>query len=176
LFGDGGGEFDPDGRRLIVVAEKPGGGLAALPPRVTLRELNDHNARAVCELKLAPGQDTYVAPASYTLAEAQFDPHAWVRAIYADEAPVGVLAVHEEPEAAKYFLVRLLIGAQYQGQGFGRAAVGLVAERVRGLPGARRLETSCVPGPDSPTAFYRRLGFEDTGVVWHDENVLALAL
>jgi len=176
LFGDGGAEFDPEGRRLIVVAQRSDGTKSAVRPRMTLREVSDDNGRAVCELKLAPGQDTYVAPASYTLVEGGHDPQAWIRAIYADETPVGVLALHAEPEAEKYFLVRLMIGAQHQGQGFGSAAVGLVAEYVRGLPGARRLETSCVPGPDSPTGFYRRLGFEDTGVVWHGENVLALAL
>ncbi len=173
LFGDGGEEFEPEGRRLIAVAEKGG---HASRPGVTLREVNDENAHALCGLKLAPGQEKYVAPAAYTLAEAQFDRRAWIRAIYADETPVGLLALLVDADPPRYFLVRLMIGAQHQGQGLGRAAMELLTEHVRKQPGAARLETSCVPGPDSPIGFYRSLGFEDTGVVEHDENVLALAL
>jgi diamine N-acetyltransferase len=69
-----------------------------------------------------------------------------------------------------------MIGAEHQGRGYGRAAVALVVDHVRSLPGARELRTSCVPGPESPLGFYGSLGFRDTGRVEHDETVLALYL
>jgi SAM-dependent methyltransferase len=173
LFGHGGEPFQAEGRRLIAVAQR---GPGPRRRRVTLREVNDENARAVCELKLAPGQETYVAPSAYTLAEAAADPRAWVRAIYADDAPVGVLCLLVDAAAPRYFLVRMMIGAEHQGRGFGREAVRMLTEHVRSLPGARTLETSCVPGPASPIGFYRRLGFADTGRVENAENLLALTL
>jgi SAM-dependent methyltransferase len=176
LLGDGGAPFDPDGRRLIAIARKPGDGVFPERPPVSLRELDAGNVRAVCELKLAPGQDTYVAPSAYTLAEAQFEPNAWLRAIYAGEEPVGVVAMIADTETARYLLVRLMIAAQHQNRGFGREAVRLLAEHVRTLPGARELETSCVPGPASPIGFYRGLGFEPTGKIHEGEELLRIEL
>jgi diamine N-acetyltransferase len=110
------------------------------------------------------------------LAECGFDPRAWVRAIYADEEAIGLLALIADTDTPRYVLARLMIGAEHQGRGSGREAVGLLTEYVRTLPGARELETSCIPGPESPAGFYRAVGFEDTGRVWHGEDVLRLGL
>ena len=173
LFGRAGGPFVPAGPRLIAVARRVPEGPA---PRVSLREVDAGNVRAVCELELAPGQQTYVAPSAYTLAEAAYDPQAWVRAIYADGDLAGLVAMIADTETPRYFLVRLMIDAARQHEGLGRAAVGLLAEHVRNLPGATHLETSCVPGPGGPLGFYAALVFEDTGRVEHGETVLRLAL
>jgi SAM-dependent methyltransferase/RimJ/RimL family protein N-acetyltransferase len=176
LLGDDGSPFDPDSRRLIAVAQKRGGGGSIEPPRLSLREVDATNVRAVCDLKLAPGQRTYVAPSAYTIAESQFYPDAWVRAIYAGDEPVGVLAMDADTRTPRYMLVRLMIAAQHQDRGFGRAALERVVEHVRTLPEASELETSCVPGPAGPIGFYRAFGFEETGRVEHGETLLRLEL
>jgi SAM-dependent methyltransferase len=176
LLGDDGSPFDADSRRLIAVAQKTDGGTATDAPRVSLREIDAENVRAVCDLELAPGQRTYVAPSAYTLAEAHLYPNAWVRAVYAGDEPVGVLALLADTEAPRYALVRLMIAAQHQHRGFGRAALELLVEHVRALPGAHELETSCVPGPASPIGFYRAFGFEETGRIEEGETVLRLEL
>ena len=177
LFGEGGAPFRVDSRRLIAVAHKPRVGAAPIrPPRVTLREIDEDNVTAICELKVAPAQERYVAPSAYTIAEGSRDPNAWVRAIYADDEPVGVLGFVADADTNDYFLARLMIAAEHQGLGYGRAAIELLLEHVRTLPGARQLETSCVPGADGPFEFYRGLGFEPTGDVQHGEDVLRLVL
>lgn len=176
LRGDGGAPFQPDARRLIAIARRPGPGVAREQPAVSLREVDAANVRAVCDLELAPGQRTYVAPAAYTLAEAQLEAHAWVRAIYAGGELVGLLALVADIEAKSYWLARMMIGAQHQHGGFGRAAIALVVDHVRSLPGANELGTSCVPGPESPKEFYLRMGFEPTGKMEHGEEVLRLRL
>jgi diamine N-acetyltransferase len=173
LFGHDGERFEADGRRLIALAQK---GPKPEPQAAALREVDNDNVRAICELKLAPGQERYVAPSAYTLAEAAADPRAWVRAIYSGEEPVGLLCLLTETAPSRYFLVRFMIGAEHQGRGLGRGAIALLVAHVRGMRGATQLETSCVPGPESPAGFYRRLGFENTGRVEHGENVLALTL
>ena len=176
LRGDGGATFDPDSRRLIAIAQRPGPGVAPERPVVSLREVDAANVRAVCELELAPGQSTYVAPAAYTLAEAQHDERAWVRVIYAGGEVVGLLALIADTDPPSYWLARLLVGAQHQHRGFGRAAIALLVEHVRSLPGARELETSCVPGLATPKGFYIGLGFEPTGEVRGGEELLTLKL
>jgi hypothetical protein len=54
--------------------------------------------------------------------------------------------------------------------------MALLVEHVRTLPGARELQTSCVPDDDGPLDFYRGLGFEQTGDVYAGELVLRLTL
>lgn len=64
----------------------------------------------------------------------------------------------------------------YQGRGFGRRAVELVIEHVRTRPGAKELLLSHGRTHISPERFYKRLGFEHTGEMMHDEYVMRLAL
>jgi SAM-dependent methyltransferase len=174
LFGDGGSAFGPGSRRLIAVAHR--GGSPSERPRVSLREIDAENVRAVCDLRVAPGQETHVAPNGVTIAESAYEPNAWLRAIYAGDAPAGLLALVADTEAHDYWMARLMIAGQYQGRGYGRDAIALLVEHVRSLPGASQLETSCVPDPDGPLGFYRGLGFEQTGEVREGELVLRLSL
>lgn len=52
----------------------------------------------------------------------------------------------------------------------------LVIDHVRGLPGAKELLTSYVPGEGNPSPFYYKLGFEETGEIEDVEKVLRLEL
>ena len=133
--------------------------------------MDQWNVRAVCELKLASGQDTYVAPAAYTVAEAAYEPDGWLRAIYLGDQPVGVLYAEGDK------LVRLMVDSDHQRRGIGRAAIPLVADELRRARGLSQLYTSYVDGPADPRGFYLSLGFEDTGRRDDDgERVLALTL
>jgi diamine N-acetyltransferase len=76
----------------------------------------------------------------------------------------------------RYFLWRLLIDAGHQGRGYGRAAMSMVIDQLRGRPGADELITSVHPGPGSPAPFYRALGFEPTGDWLEDEELYRLPL
>ena len=67
-----------------------------------------------------------------------------------------------DPHGRTYWLWRLMISANRQQEGLGRAAVELVAAEVR-RRGGLDLYTSWVAAPDGPAGFYRSLGFEVTG-------------
>jgi diamine N-acetyltransferase len=103
------------------------------------------------------------------VAEGHYEPGALLRAIYADDQPVGVLLV--EVETGTPYLVRFMIGAAHQRDGVGRRAVELLLDELR-AGGWRTLETSHVPGDDGPGEFWRRCGFRPTGRVLHGEPVL----
>ncbi|MGZ4250143.1 MAG: GNAT family N-acetyltransferase [Solirubrobacteraceae bacterium] len=173
LFGDGGGAFEPDSRRLLAVAHK---GEPIARPRITLREVDQQNVRDVCDLKVAASQETHVAPNGVTIAESAYERNAWLRAIYAEDQPVGLLGLVADTATPEYWLARFMIAGAHQGRGYGRDAMALLVEHVRGLPGARELQTSCVPDEDGPLDFYRGLGFEQTGDVHAGELVLRLSL
>jgi diamine N-acetyltransferase len=129
-------------------------------------------------------QERFVGTVAGALEDAEEIPEAnpWFRAVYAGDDPVGfvMLSWNVPPQPPRiigpWFLWKLLIDERYQGRGYGRDVVRLIAELVRAC-GATELLTSCVPAADGPEAFYRRLGFVPTGEL--DENgevVLALTL
>lgn len=144
---------------------------------ISLREITKDTLRPILDLNVGEDQTHFVAPNSVSIAEAHFEPdHAWFRAIYADETPIGFVMMYDEPEAPKYYLWRFMIDSRYQGLGFGKQAMAVLIDHVRSRPNAAQLLVSCVPGEGSPCPFYVRLGFEYTGEVVHGEKVLRLDL
>lgn len=145
---------------------------------VSLREVTSETVRDICRLSntLTSPQNHMVAPNAVSIAEAHFEPHAWFRAIYAGETPVGFIMLYDDPEEPVYFLWRLMVAAPHQGKGFGRKAVELLIDRVKARPGATELVVSCHEGDDGPEGFYRKLGFRRNGKMYDDEVGLSLAL
>jgi len=140
---------------------------------VSLRAVTRENVRAVCELRLAGGQERLVAPAAFTIAEGHYEPGAVLRAIYTGDQPAGVLLV--EVETGTPYLVRFMVDAAHQGRGVGRPAVELLTGELR-ADGWTQLETSFVPVPDGAEGFWRRCGFADSGRTRHGEPVFVRAL
>ncbi len=145
--------------------------------QVSLREVTRETAREIMRLDVSPDQKRFVAPNSVSIAQAYFDrDHAWFRAIYAGEVPVGFVMLYDDPEEPKYFLWRLMIDARYQGHGYGWRALELLTEHVRSRPMAHFLFTSCVPVEGGPGPFYEKFGFRYTGEEDEGERVMKLDL
>jgi diamine N-acetyltransferase len=81
-----------------------------------------------------------------------------------------------DTETPTYYLWRFMIGADYQGRGYGRAAIAAIVAHVRSLPGATELLVSWVPAEGGPEPFYLGLGFVPTGKVEDGEVEGRLAL
>ena len=168
----------------VLLARYTRGEKAPEPPEpgpnaeVTLREVTAETVREICRLSdtLTPPKKYMVAPNAVSIAEAYFDKHAWFRAIYADETPVGFLMLYDDPEEQEYFLWRLMVAGPHHSKGFGRQAIELLVDYVKSRPGAKILETSCGEGPGSPEGFYRKLGFERNGKMLGHEVGLSLEL
>jgi diamine N-acetyltransferase len=140
---------------------------------IALKEITKENLREILKLKVASEQERFVAPNSVSIAQAYFDRDvAWFRAIYADDAPVGFVMLHDEPAARKYYLWRFMVDHRYQKHGYGAQALRQVIEYVRQRPGASELLTSVVPGEGSPGSFYEKLGFAYTGDMDEGERVM----
>lgn len=146
---------------------------------VELTEITAENLGFVYHLVVGPGQEEFVAPNPWSLAQAYAERHiAWPRAVVADGQVVGFIMLQFDPDdddGQPFQLWRLMIGADHQGKGHGRTAVSLGVEECR-RRGATELFTSWALGDGGPEAFYLGLGFEPTGEWDDDEKVARLAL
>jgi diamine N-acetyltransferase len=144
---------------------------------VRLEPVTPENVRAVCDLRVAPAQEAFVAPNAISLAEAYVYPQAWCRAVHAGDELVGFVMLHDTTDDPGYMLWRLMIDARFQGRGHGRQVVQAVIEHVRTRPGATELKVGAHRGQGSPGPFYESLGFVATGeVIGEEEDVYALPL
>jgi diamine N-acetyltransferase len=149
---------------------------------VTLRPIDEANRREVEALRVSAAQKRFVSSVAESLAEAAAEPDgraiSW--ALYSDETPVGFVMVSDEVGSSAYiahYLWKLLVDERHQRRGFGTAALDLVVDYFRARPGVDVLWTSAGRGDGSPIPFYERYGFEQTGeIVFDDEVLLRLPL
>jgi diamine N-acetyltransferase len=111
------------------------------------------------------------------MAQGQFYPGTQMRAIYAGETLVGFVMWawdHDQPQP-EMWIWRFMIAGDYQGKGYGRAAMERVISLLR-IEGITELFLSYAPENTGGEQFYAGLGFEDTGRVEHGEIVVRLDL
>jgi diamine N-acetyltransferase len=146
---------------------------------VRLEPITEVNVKTVFDLQVGPGQDAFVAPNPWSLAQALAEHDiAWPRAVVAGDEVVGFLMLEIDPDeedGRPFWLWRMMIAADRQRHGYGTAAIALACDEVRSRGGAE-LYTSWVPGEGSPGPFYERLGFVPTGELDEDEVVGRLTL
>ena len=156
-------------------------------PKVSLKGIDRSNVRAVIALDVTPEQRPWVAPNVQSLAEAYANPRATALAIYDGDTivsapllrhhPVGFVMYQVWDEVG--FVQRLMIAAEHQGRGYGRAAMVEVIRRLRATPEVSYIGTSVHRDNPAAHALYTSLGFgpapwppEDPG----DDVYLALDL
>lgn len=141
---------------------------------VRLEPLTTENIKAVYDLRVAPAQEQFVAPNSWSLAQALVEHEvAWPRAIVAGSDVVGFLMLEIDPkdeDGQPFWLWRLMIGAEFQRRGIGTAVMEQAYAEVRRRDGTE-LYTSWVPGEGSPGPFYLKHRFVPTGEIDDGEMV-----
>ena len=138
-----------------------------------LREITFETVRSIVKLDVSANQRAYVASNAVSIAEAHFNPGAWFRGVFVEDAPIGFVmlfdpaipgSVEREPIARdEVRLWRLMIDHRHQRKGYGKRVLDLVCEHVRLSGKANRLLSSYIVGPDGPENFYLGYGFQKTG-------------
>lgn len=140
---------------------------------ISLREITPENFSEVIELDVAENQKLFVAPNVKSIAQAKIYPNANPLAIYngADEL-VGFVMYGYDSEDEKYYLGRLMIDAQHQGKGYGKAATLEVIRRMREIEGCDAIYLSFVPENTGAEKLYSSVGFKRTGELNGNEIVM----
>src|SRR5690348_10609217 len=102
-------------------------------PEVELRPIDKSNWQTCVRLKVVPGQENFVATNVYSLAQAAYEPILTPMGVYDGETMVGfVMYTNRAADDGRHWIVRVMVGADYQRKGYGRAAMIALIERMRG--------------------------------------------
>ncbi len=140
---------------------------------ITLQEITKANWQQVIKLKLADEQKNWVAPNWYSILEAHYE-GGFARAIYADDTLVGFTYFGHDDDSGRWYIVRLMIGLEQQGKGYGRAALHEIINTMRQNPDCHEIYISFEPDNDVARHLYASIGFEDTGTIEDGEVVFRL--
>jgi RimJ/RimL family protein N-acetyltransferase len=172
------GEWKDDALFEILADERRSWQATTPVEAVDLVEITSDNVRAVLELDRAFSQRRFVSSVAQSYGDALVPNHhdgvpivPWLRAVYGDGEPIGFVLVAEPMSNAPHpYVWRILVDWRHQRRGAGARAIRAVAQHWAAL-GATHIDLSCVAGvPGTPEGFYRRLGFEPTGVVEDGET------
>ena len=148
--------------------------MAEAAQTIELRDITMDNFRECIRLDVAEHQRGFVASNMYSLAEAKADGVSIPLAIYAGGAMVGFTMYNFDGASGTGYIDRLMVGADHQRLGYGRAAMAEVVGRLRNTPGCLRIRTSFEPDNEVADALYQSLGFRRTGEVDEGEVVVVL--
>ena len=129
---------------------------------VSLEPVTRDTLGAVLRLRVAPGQEGFVADNAVSIAEAYANPTWTPLAIVADGRPVGFAMIGYAEEAGSWWIIRLMVDAAEQGNGHGSAALALLLDRLR-AEDADEAFITWTPDNAAAARLYRRAGFVPTG-------------
>ncbi len=150
--------------------------------------LRDH-VLPLIGLTVRADQADLVSSNAKTLAQAAYETGSYVWGLWDGDTLVGLMAmIHPgeypwdshtapEPDADRTaaYLWRLMIGAEFQGNGYGAAALAEAFTQTRAW-GCARLTAHVADETHSNLGFYERFGFRKTGKVEDGELVIAIDL
>jgi diamine N-acetyltransferase len=145
-----------------------------------LEELSAATAVAANSLTLRPGQEQFVAPPSYAIADAVIDPStSWPRVVLDGDTVVGFIRGNFDPDSQfpefRSCIWRINVAADAQGAGVGKFAIMGIAEEAR-KRGFHEITVIWEPGEDGPEEFFLKIGFVITGETPYGENIGTLAI
>ncbi|MCU1584918.1 MAG: diamine N-acetyltransferase [Microbacteriaceae bacterium] len=145
-----------------------------------LEELSAKTIVAANSLTLRPGQEQFVTPPSYAIADAYIDPEtSWPRVVLDGDEVVGFIRGNFDPDSSqeefRSCIWRVTVAADAQGAGVGRFAVWALANEARSR-GFDRLTAIWEEGEEGPEQFFLHTGFTVVGETQYGEKIGVLNL
>ena len=146
---------------------------------VELRRIAEDNFVDAFNLKLAPGQESFVSHPIRSLAQAYvYRDQCQPFGIYADGKMIGYVMVIYDYDVPEYDIWHMMIDRSAQGRGYGSAALDLALGYIKTKPFGDSDRVALTCNKDNPIArkLYESRGFAATGVEDEDEIELVLTL
>lgn len=143
---------------------------------ILLKEIDRDNFSPCIKLDVGSGQKDFVASNAVSIAQSKVYPHMVPLAVYSDDKLVGFVMYGRDPETLQYWIVRLMIDAENQGRGLGRAAAVALIDLLKQKENCDQIFLCVVPENTVAQKLYLSIGFEPTGAVEDGEIVMRLSL
>jgi diamine N-acetyltransferase len=140
-----------------------------MPVSVRLDEVTPQNWRSVVAVSPRSEQAEFVTTVARYLCLCHYGGEWHPLAISTEDEVVGHVMWAEDAEDASIWIGGLVIDAEHQGGGIGRATMLALIDRFQGAPGGMALSYS----PDNTVArnLYASVGFGETGETVDEEIV-----
>ncbi|MFF2777555.1 GNAT family N-acetyltransferase [Streptomyces sp. NPDC058052] len=143
---------------------------------VVLEEITDENWRSVADVAPADGQRRFVAALGARYLLLSMRGGLWNSlAVRAGDEVVGHVMWAYDDEDGTHWIGGMIVNAEEQGKGVGRAAVRALIRRLAALPDCREVRLSYHPDNAPAAVLYESLGFRPTGDFEDEEIVAALS-
>ena len=146
---------------------------------VELRAITEDNFLDAFNLKLAPGQESFVSHPIRSLAQAYvYREQCQPFGIYAEGKMVGYVMVIYDYDVPEYDIWHMIIDESMQGCGYGSAALDQVIDYIKTKPfgTSNRVALTCNKNNTIARKLYESKGFLVTGVEDEDEIELVLTI
>jgi diamine N-acetyltransferase len=144
--------------------------------RLRLEPVTRRTFAAVVATTAAPGQERFVTPNLYSIAEAYVEPTWTPLAILVGDEVVGFAMYGHDAPSGQWWIIRFMIGATHQRRGFGAEGLAALVRLLTKQHGCREVFLSYVPGNAVAERLYARAGFAPTGEIEDGEIVARLDL
>lgn len=146
---------------------------------ISLQPIDESNFLDAFQLKLAPEQEAFVSNPVRSLAQAYvYRSQCQPFGIFALDRMVGYVMVIYDYDIPEYDIWHMMIDRDFQGRGYGKAAMGKCLEYIRTKPfgSSNRVALTCNRDNSAARRLYEAFGFRPTGAEDEDEIELALML
>lgn len=146
---------------------------------ISLQPIDESNFLDAFQLKLAPEQEAFVSNPVRSLAQAYvYRSQCQPFGIFASDRMVGYVMVIYDYDIPEYDIWHMMIDRDFQGRGYGKAAMGKCLEYIRTKPfgSSNRVALTCNRDNSAARRLYEAFGFRPTGAEDEDEIELALML
>ncbi|MEO7980491.1 MAG: GNAT family N-acetyltransferase [Sporichthyaceae bacterium] len=145
-------------------------------PDVRIVDVDADTLDAVLEVRPRPGQEAWVRPVAWYVAKAAYDGGVWQPlALLSEGQVVGFAQTAFDPGDGSWAIGGVVVDAEQQGRGIGRAAIEGLIDRLRADPRCRLVALAVAEDNTAARELYRSLGFVPTGDRDDDELVMVLA-
>ncbi len=129
-------------------------------PTISLQPITVDNWKACISLRLQESQQHFLPSNLYSIAEAQFYPDAYPRAIAdQDQHVIGFVLYGKEIRTGKWKIFRFMIDRDHQGHGYGYTAMQAVIAEMASQPDCDEILISYRRDNERARRLYGGLGF-----------------
>ncbi|TFH07186.1 MAG: GNAT family N-acetyltransferase [Candidatus Atribacteria bacterium] len=143
---------------------------------VAIREITEANFVEAMRLEVAPEQKSFVASNAASIAQSKFHNFLECCGIYDEDVMIGFCAFGKNPDDGTAWIVRFMVGAQFQRKGYGASGLRALIAHMLETYDCTSIFLDVGPDNDAARKLYEGAGFVDTGEVRGKSMVYRLDL